>query len=160
MSVDDTGSKLRITIPVAFGLRAVFIAIGAFVIGISVWELHRGVWPLNATSPFFAFMIGGAMSVGVPAILAGLFGWASRWTVEPGRIRIARRNLFAIRRHSFSPAEVARLDVVERQAMEGDNTWLVALVTAAGDRFETHDFPTRQAAQMLRDRISMVFRRQ
>ena len=153
----DTSPSLRIEMPVPVWLRAVFILIGLFVVGVPTWELHRGVWPLNFTTPFFLFIILGAGAVGLPAIAAGLAGWASTWTVERGLIRIEKRNPFIVRHYRLAPADVASLEVVRKQAMEGDDTWAVALVSSAGERFESHDFPTRQAAEAQRDRIARLF---
>jgi hypothetical protein len=150
-------SPLAVRMPVPLALRIIFITIGLFVVGISTWELHRGVWPVNVFSPFFLFIILGAWSVGIPATMAGLFGWAEMWVVKPGRIDIVRRNPFRFWRHRIKPADIASMTVDERIASEGDNTFEITLVTVWGARFKTHDFKTKQAAEALRDRIVAAF---
>ena len=65
-------------------------------------------------------------------IIAGLTGWASSWTIENGRIEVRNRNPFTARRHILTSADLDRFDVVEREAMEGDNTWHVSLVPRVG----------------------------
>jgi len=61
------------------------------------------------------------------------------------------------RRYSFGPRDLKPFEIVEREAMEGDNTWFVALVTSSGKRFQTHDLQTRSAAEQMRDRILREF---
>lgn len=154
MSIPAAGSvPVRLKTPVPGMVRAFFIAVGLFVIGISTWELHRGVWPLNGFSPFFLFILIGAWSVGIPAILAGVTGWASSWTVTKGNIDIVERNPFRVRRHRIARDEIAALAVREKQAMEGDNTWVVSLQTTSGASFDTRDFGSRQYAERLRDEM-------
>lgn len=150
-------NQLRITRPVPLWLRIFFLAIALFCIVVPAWELHRGVWPPNWASPFFLFIIGCAWSVGIPAALAGITGWAESWTIRPGRIHIVRRNPFGFRRYRFGPDDLAPFEVTERQAMEGDNTWLVTLVAMSGKRFRTYDFQTRSAAEQMRDKIVRAF---
>lgn len=89
----DGDGLLQLDIP-APALRVGLVAIGAFVVSIATWELYRGVWPLNATSPFFLCLILGAWSVGVPAIWGGLTGPAIHWTVGSGRIEIVEKRPF------------------------------------------------------------------
>jgi hypothetical protein len=158
--MDEIGSDgiLRHEIPVHPVLRLVLMAVGLFVVAISMRELHRGVWPLNITSPLFVLIIVGAFAVGVPAFLAGLTGYAMAWRVAPGRIDIDRRNPFRARRDSFTPYEIAGFAVRERTSSEGDSTWVVAMTTTGGARYETRDFGSEQTAQRFRERIETVFR--
>ena len=150
-------NQLRITMPVPLWLRIFFLAIALFCIIVPAWELHRGVWPLNGFSPFFLFIIGGAWSVGIPAAIAGTTGWAQSWTIRRGRIHIVQRNPFGARRYSFGPGDLGPFETTERQAMEGDNTWLVTLVALSGKRFQTYDFTTKSAAEAMRDKIVRTF---
>jgi hypothetical protein len=151
--------RLRISMPVPFLVRGFFVAIALFCIVLPAWDLHRGVWPFNWASPFFLLIILGAWSIGISAAVAGITGWAEAWTVRQGRIHVVRRNPFGFRRYSFGPNDLAPFEVCERQAMEGDNTWVVVLVTASGKRFQTHDFQTRAAAEQMRTRILHIFER-
>ena len=155
---EEKGDKrLRIVMPVPLALRIFFVAIALFCIVVPTWELRRGVWPLNWTSPFFLFIMGGAWTIGIPAALAGITGWAESWTIRPGRIHIVRRNPLGLRRYSFGPGDLRPFEIVEREAMEGHSTWFIALVTSSGKRFQTHDLQTRSAAEQMRDRILREF---
>ena len=58
---------MRLEMPVPAPVRAIFVGIGLFVIGISTWELWRGVLPLNIFSPFYFLILAGAWSIGVSA---------------------------------------------------------------------------------------------
>lgn len=148
----------RHRIPVPLALRLFFVAAGLFVIAVATFELHRGVWPPNITSPFFLLLILGAWSVGGPVAWAGLTGAAVLWIVGPGRIVIERKRPFLRHRHDvFSEGDGMRLDVVEMEAMEGDSTWSVVLTARNGRRFETREFRTQVAAERLLKRIETTF---
>ena len=62
MDAETSGRIFRHDVPVPVLLRVFFIAVGGFVIGISIYELHRGVLPVNAGSPFFLCLSLGACS--------------------------------------------------------------------------------------------------
>ncbi len=158
MEMDDPTEPLRIEVPDHAVVRIVFVAMGALAIGVTVHELGPGVWPPNIASPFFLFMILGACAVGGPVIMGGLFGWAATWEVAPGLITIALRNPFRRRVVLLDERTVLGIRTTEREAMEGENTWVVELTTAA-ERFQTSDFSTKRRADELRQRIEEIFRR-
>jgi hypothetical protein len=148
---DDEPLKIDMQVPNA--VRVMFILLGVFIMGIVLWELGPGVWPPNIFSLFFLFMIVGAMTVGKPTVLAGLFGYSDLWTIEPGRITIDRRNWFKSEKFVFVPADIDRFDVIEVEAMEGDNTWKVVLWAQGWKMFETYDLQSRAGAEKMRDEI-------
>lgn len=157
MRDEEDDNHYRIVMPVPLWLRIFFLAVALFVIVVPVWELHRGVWPLNWFSLFFLVIIGGAWSIGFPVGFTAIAGWAEAWTVRPGRIHVVRRNPFGFRRYSFGPTELAPFEITERESMEGSNTWFVTLVTSSGERFKTYDVQSRAAAERMRERINRVF---
>ena len=59
-----SGSELHYDLPNTNFQRAIFTVAGLFALIICPYELWRGVWPLNFTSPFFGFIMFGGMSVG------------------------------------------------------------------------------------------------
>jgi hypothetical protein len=148
-----SGQPFRIEMPEHPVVRLLFIAFGIFIIGISIYELGRGVWPPNVTSPFFLFLILGACTVGGSTILGGLFGWSTTWDIAPGVITISLRNPFQRKVVSLKPSDVLDLRVVERDSSEGENTWAVQLTTST-DRFRTYDLSTRKAAEDLLGQVN------
>ena len=134
-------------------LRVIFIGFGLFAIVISLWELGPGVWPLNAFSPFFLFIIIGAFSVGWPILTGALFGMNEVWTVEKDQITIDRQNWFRTEKLVFTPDQIDQFNVVEVVAMEGDNTWKVVMWVRGWKSFETYDLRTKAAAEKMRDEI-------
>ncbi len=151
-----SGQPFRIEMPEYPAVRVLFIALGVFIICITIYELGRGVWPLNVTSPFFLFLILGACTVGGPTILGGLFGWSATWDVTPGLITISLRNPFQRKVVRLKPSDVLGLQVVERESSEGENTWFVQLTTST-ERFQTYDLSTRKAAEDLLGQVNRAF---
>ncbi|MGB3503595.1 MAG: hypothetical protein WBA44_18380 [Mesorhizobium sp.] len=139
-------------------LRIGLVVMGAFVVSISIYELWGGVWPINFASAFFLFIILGALGVGGPMILSGLFGWEEDWIVEAGRITIARRNPFRAETIAVAAEHIDSLTVIEREQSEGPNTFAVFL-SAGARRFQSRDFGSREAAERHRDEILAVIRR-
>lgn len=158
--MDEIGDDglFRHAVPVPTMLRFFFAAVGLSVIVVPTWELYRGVWPLNLASPFFLFLILGAWSVGGAVALAGLTGSAALWIVGPGRIVIERKRPFRkLERDIYDANDALRLDVVEKESMEGDKTWIVILAAPNARRAETRPFQTRAAAEQLLASIEAVF---
>lgn len=149
---------MRIETTAPSWMRVIVVVIGLGVVGLPTWELGRGVWPPNIASPFFLLIILGACTLGVSAIMGGLFGWTDTWTIEPGRIEIERRNPFTMRRLVFLPSDVGAIEVVEHKAMEGENTYGVVLAAVSGERYDApRRLSTREFAEELLAEIRHAF---
>ena len=153
--LDETGAdgRLRHTVPAHWVLRVFLVACGAFVTLVLFRELGRALWPLNVFTPFFGVIFFGGLSVGIAMIAAGLFAPTLFWTVSPGLIEIRAVNPFRAMTHRFSRADIASLAVVEQVDSDGPNTFIVRLTTAAGKRFDTRNFGSREAAERLLQRF-------
>ncbi|MBX3566689.1 MAG: hypothetical protein KF914_01440 [Rhizobiaceae bacterium] len=156
---DSSTEPMRIETGDFAAVRVIFIAAGIFVIGIAVYELGRGVWPPNILSLFFLFMILGACTVGGPTIMGGLFGEAATWDITPGLISIALKNPFRKRVVRLTPDRVLGISVIEQDHMEGENTWLVEVITST-ERFRTPDYGSSEKAEAVRADIERIFRGQ
>lgn len=154
----DPDGTFRHVVPASNIVRAILIVAGLFVVFISIWELWRGVWPFNFASPFFALLIAGALSVGIPVLGAGLFAPATTWIIRPGTIELILISPFRQEVRHLTPGAVASFDFAEHDSDSGPNTWSVVLKTATGERFETRSFGSLAAATALRDKIEAVFR--
>jgi hypothetical protein len=148
---------MRFNAPVHPVLRVFFIAAGIFVVVIVLYELGRGVWPLNIASPFFLFMILGAFSVGVPITFGGLLGWESDWTIRRGEIFIDQRNPFRKRTIRLGQADVLRFDVIEVENSEGPNDWAVMLQPAKDRPIEMRRLRTLKGADEFRAEVERAF---
>lgn len=133
--------------------RIPFIAVGAFIIVITIWELGRVVWPVNIFSLFFLFIILGAISVGGPILTGATFGMNDLWTIEKDRLTIDRQNWFRTEKLVFTPEQIDQFNVVEIEAMEGDNTFRVVVWVRGWKSFQTYDLRTKAAAEKMRDEI-------
>ena len=100
-------------------VRVGCVAAGAFAIVMPLWELGRGLWPLNIATPVFAAIIGGAGYVGVQFVRAGLSGWGDVWTYPPGQVWVERREWG---RHTTTRLSAANVAVVEvRRSEDADH---------------------------------------
>lgn len=148
----------RHVVPMPLPIRVILTIAGIFVIVIATWELWRGVWPLNITSPFFGFILAGAYAVGGPVTFAGIAAPATTWTVRPGRIDIALKNPFGTRIRSYTPGAIVAFDYHEHEWDGRANTWSVLMKTATGETYQTRDFGKKSMAEELRQRIETLFR--
>lgn len=137
-------------------LRLIFVVAGAFAIIISVWELWRGIWPLNVTTPFFGLIVAGAFMVGGNFILAGLFGQALSWHVTPGFVEIEARAPLRRKRVRYGLADIEGFSIREHDWDSGPATWSVVMVTRDGQRYETRSFGNRTTAEKLRSDIATL----
>lgn len=141
-------------------LRLLFGAFGVFALVMPAWELGRGLWPLSIATPVFAIIIGGAASVGIAMIRAGLASDTQVWSFPPGAVLIhhkAWRREWEVR---LTAHDIAAVEARRIEAMEGDDYWRVVIVpkpTKSGLRmaarngvFETGDYTTASRADTVR----------
>lgn len=158
--MDEIGSDglLRHDVPAPLGMRILLVAGGIFVVSLATWELVGGVWPLNITSPFFALLIAGAFSVGVPMAMAGLFAPSTDWVVSPGSIAITLRTPFRTQQLRFEPDDVETFTITEHANDDGPNSYSVLMTTKSGRKHGTRIFGTRETAERFRERVEGLFR--
>lgn len=153
MSGTDSVNELLHDVPLPVFQRILFVAAGGFAIVAATWELSRGAWPLNATSPIFGLIIAGAWAVGFFFILAGLFGDAVSWRVTPGRIEVETRNLFRWRSDCYQPSDICGFSLREIDWDSRPRSWCVMMTTQGGQTHETRDYESRAEAERLRNQI-------
>ena len=147
----------RHVVPFPVALRFILGTMAAFIVLISIWELWRGVWPLNITSPFFGIILFTAIAVGTRLGFASILGPSTSWHVQPGRIDFTQLAPFGSRITSITPGMVAEITCLEHERDGDPNNWSVTLRTNSGQRYETRRFETRPAAEAMRQRIEAIF---
>ena len=156
MPLPTSGSRLAHHVPVPRFIRFLFVAVGTFILIMTPWELWRGVWPINLTSPFFALIILGAWAVGFPLALAGLLGRSVTWEIDTDSITINANNPFSKYTFHYGPANILALEVVEHSWMEGPNTWFVALSTSDGHKHQSREFEEQADAEAFKADIEKL----
>ena len=141
-------------------LRVAFGMLGVFAVVMPVWELGRGLWPLSIATPVFAIIIGGAASVGIAMIRAGLAFDTQVWSFPPGVVLIRHKAWRSERELRLTAHNIAAIEARRIEAMEGDDYWRVVIVpkpTESGLRmaarngvFETGDFTSEAYAARVR----------
>lgn len=110
-------------------IRVGCVLAGAFAVGVTLWELGRGLWPLNIASPFFAVIVGGACYVGVQFIRAGLSGWGDTWTYSPRTVVVQRRAWGRSTSTRLSATNVAAVEVRRHEDSDHDDApWQVVII--------------------------------
>lgn len=110
-------------------IRVGCVVAGAFAIGITLWELGGGLWPLDIATPFFAIIIGGAGYVGVQFMRAGPSGWGDVWTYPPRTILVQRRAWGRRTTTRLSTANVAAVEVRRSEDADHDDApWQIVIV--------------------------------
>jgi len=131
------------------------VAAGAFAAVGTIVSLGRGVWPLNATSPFFAVIIGSSCLVGLMFILGGLQPRARRWEIGSERAVIDLQPLVGpLRRLEIRHGMIAELSVEEQDWDSRPMTWCVQVTLADGRKFSTPEITTLAGAGRIRDRLA------
>lgn len=134
MATDDTATVLASDLPLVrrefpWPIRVGCVLAGAFAIGMTLWELGRGLWPLNIASPFFAVIVGGACYVGVQFIRAGLSDWGDSWTYSAHTIVVQRRAWGRSTSTRLSATNVAAIEVRRSEDSDHDDApWQVVIV--------------------------------
>lgn len=158
--MDEVGTdgRLRHVVPMRTAMRVFLVICGLLVLGLTLNELWRGLWPPSLFSLFFLIIVVGAFSVGLPMIVAGLLAPTAAWTVQSGRIDIVLHNPFRTRTVSITPGAIAAFELREIDWDGAKPTWGVVLKTVDGKRYETRDFGSVTAAETFRDRMLSVLR--
>lgn len=144
---------LLIARPLAIGARLVFIAIGAFVILVTLWELGAALWPPNLFTPFFGIIVGGAWFVGGGVLTAALKGEDQRWRFEPGRIVVERRVWSKLTENMVTGEDIANIVVIHDASNDGPDTWFVRLQLKGGTDFDTQEFGSPAYAEKIAAQI-------
>lgn len=139
--------------PRAFSAGLVFAGSAAAIA--TIVGLGRGVWPLNATSPFFAIIIAGSIVVGLVFVLGGLQPRARRWEIGEDRIVVDLQPLLGpLRRLEIRRGMIAGVAVDEQDWDSRPKTWSVRVTLADGRKLATPEIATLAAAESVRDRLA------
>jgi hypothetical protein len=150
----EFGPIIRIEERHSTAKRIVLSLLGLFPL-IAPYELWRGLWPLNAFTPFFAIIVLGALSVGGMFVLSGIAGYDQRWSLRPGRLLIQRHAPFRHSRRVLPGHRIARIEPVRHEWSDGDPSFAVALTLVTGERLET----PAMSAQATADALEAALRR-
>ena len=157
--MEDDGQTYILPVPVA--ARWIFAAIGLIALVITPWEMWRGVWPLNALSPFFGFIMLGGMGLGAATLYAGLAAPSATLRFGEGSITVERRYLFGFTRQMLRKSDVAGIEIEEWENSEGPNDWFVVLKQAGAGPLKSRPLGTKEKAEKLaadfRERLAMPF---
>ncbi|WAC64281.1 hypothetical protein OVA13_05765 [Pseudoxanthomonas sp. SL93] len=143
-------------------IRVGCVLAGAFAVVMPLWELGRGLWPLNIASPVFAIIVGGAGYVGVQFIRAGLSGWGDEWTYPPHTVLVQRRAWGRLTTTRLTRTNVAAVEVRRSEDSDHDDApWQVVIVprpmfsglaaaAGAGGVFDAGCYGSRDYAERVR----------
>jgi hypothetical protein len=143
-------------VPMPLFARLLLVTAGSFAIVVPTRWLWRGVWPLNATTPWFLLIITGAWVVGLLLILGGLFSPGVVWHIAPGGVCIDTGNPFWRRRYHYRADDITCLSVEEVELDGQQPTWRVAMATRDGRTHTTRRYESRGEADLLKDEIREI----
>nr|WP_298124245.1 hypothetical protein [uncultured Pseudoxanthomonas sp.] len=167
MSTDDIATFPDDDLPLVrrgfpWPIRAGCVGAGAFAVVMPLWELGRGLWPLNVATPFFAVIVGGAGYVGLQFIRAGLSGWSDHWQYSSHTIVVHRRAWGRQTATRLTTTNVAAVEVrLSEDADHDDAPWQVVIVPRptfsglaaaadAGGVFDTGCYGSQDYAERVR----------
>jgi hypothetical protein len=157
-AMSDPKHTLTHDVPMTLATRLVFGAAGLFAILIPAWDLRHGLWPLTATTPFFAIIALGGAFVGVVFLIGALTGVNARWTISPGLILIESRRPFKKPKILIlTSADDVRFSLEKADWSDGATTWKVRLDTLGGEHYTSDHFATSEAADAFRASMETLF---
>jgi hypothetical protein len=136
-------------LPFPLPLRVALCAVGAFLVFICPYELWRGVWPLNFTTPFFGLLMAAGMSGGAMAIFTGL---ATPWQTLMFHKGVLEVREAALGRRTVQRFALADIRLIAPQFFEdsdGPDTWRVVIQTRQGQKYLSRASETERVAQDL-----------
>ncbi len=134
-------------LPHPTAVRVIMTLAGAFVMLITPYELWRGVWPLNATTPFFALIMFGGMTVGAAFLQGGLLSPAVSLRFAPGSISISYEYPWGRSQRTVPAENILDFAVEEAANSDGPNDWYAVLRLTSGDHIRSRPLGTRDAAE-------------
>lgn len=134
-------------LPHPAAVRVILTLAGGFVLVVAPMGLWRGVWPINLTTPFFAVLLIGSMSVGFAFVAAGLLAPSGRLHFAPRRIEVTRAYPWGQSTHIIRADEIEAFDVEEQATSDGPNEWYAVLRLAGRPPIRSRPLGTRAAAE-------------
>lgn len=133
-------------IPFPLAIRAMLFIMGAAACILTVWELGRGIWPLNAFTPFFAIIVGGGCFVGGAFMLGAIAGPAVVMSFAPGELTITKTWPWgtAVERHDADAILGMRVEI--DRSSDGPDQWFVQIAISDGTKLSSRRFGSVAAA--------------
>jgi hypothetical protein len=129
--------------------RVILTVAGAFILLVTPYELWRGLWPLNVTTPFFAVIMFGGMAIGASCLQAGLLAPSGTLRFSPGRIDVSRVYPRGRSRQIVRSQDIEGLSVEEVARSDGPHDWHAVIRLRTGPPIRSRPLATRQAAERL-----------
>lgn len=148
-AIDETGA-LRIERPVDGATRWLTAAAGLLCIIVPSWQVGFTFTDLNGWTIFFAGLVAGAWSIGIPLLIRAAFKDSEIWTLHDGELVVERSSPFRPRRTEVIRA--AGITSIEIRPFEWDNrpdSYSVVFHLRAGGRLETSDYANRAKAELV-----------
>jgi hypothetical protein len=146
-SASDDTQELVHDVPFPLFLRGVILAMGLFAIVVPTWELGRGVWPLNGTTPFFAFMIAGSWFLGFVAAVTALLRPSAVMIFRRGELEVQELFIWKRRVRKFGTTEIATIGTFIVPDSEGSDHWNVQIKMNDGEVFRSRPFDADATAR-------------
>lgn len=134
-------------LPHPTSVRVVLTLAGAFVLVVAPMGLWRGVWPLNMTTPFFAALLIGSMTVGAAFVSGGLLTPSVKLRFGPGRIEVDRSYPWGSSVQVIRADEIEEFAVEEQATSDGPDEWYAVLRFASRPPIRSRPLGTRAAAE-------------
>jgi uncharacterized membrane protein len=143
-------------VPFPIFMRVIMCAIGSVPLVMGPYELWRGVWPINVTTPFFGLMIVASLMAAAVMIGTGLFKPNSRLTFSPGLMVVEERFPFNSRISKVVNSEIVSIAPLRVEQMEDGDVWPVEITLKSGKRFNSLRFDSEATAKKHADEFKQA----
>lgn len=134
-------------IPFPLFQRALFLAFGLVPTLLAPYELWRGIWPLNALTPFFALLVFAAVSLGLSLMAGAISGASVVMEFSRNRLIVTERTPFGQKSAGYEGEDIADIRVVRIECSEGPDEWSVETMLHGGRKFVSRRFGSEARAQ-------------
>ena len=129
--MEDDGQTYLLPHPAV--TRVIMTLAGLFALIVAPYELLGAVWPPSVLTPFFGFIMLGAMTVGSVFVYAGVATPSGKLVFHDGSLEVHKNFLRSTRRYFIGASDIEAVEVQESASSDGPSDWY-AVIRATGHR--------------------------
>ena len=129
--------------------RVILTLAGLFALIVAPYELLGAVWPSSVLTPFFGFIMLGAMALGAVFVYAGVAAPSGKLVFHDGSLEVHKNVLRSTRRYLISASDIVAVEVQESTSSDGPSSWYAVIRATAHGPIGSRPLGKQEAAEEL-----------